>query len=121
MSHGDRVLWSEGLFLRAQHFQEQDRHTEALVRGALQAGWLQSWGYRSLTLDPAHVVFEGISTGGYRFSGEVGVRPADSELSECEGPRRTTRLAGIVADRLPVVGRHGRRPARTPLSARTGP
>ena len=53
MSHGDRVLWSEGLFLRPQHFQEQDRHTETLVRGVLQAGWLQSWGYRSLTLDPA--------------------------------------------------------------------
>ena len=53
MSQGDRVLWSEGLFLRPQHFQEQDRHTETLVRGVLQAGWLQSWGYRSLTLDPA--------------------------------------------------------------------
>ena len=53
MSHGDRVLWSEGLFLRPQHFQEQDRHTETLLRGVLQAGWLQSWGYRSLTLDPA--------------------------------------------------------------------
>lgn len=53
MSHGDRVLWSEGLFLRPQHFQEQDRHTDALVRGVLQAGLLQSWGFRSLTLDAA--------------------------------------------------------------------
>lgn len=53
MSHGDRVLWSEGLFLRPQHLQEQDRHTETLVRGALQAGWLQSWGFRSLALDQA--------------------------------------------------------------------
>ncbi len=53
MSDGDRVLWSEGLFLRPQHFQEQDRHTEALVRGALQAGHLQSWGFTALTLDPA--------------------------------------------------------------------
>jgi type VI secretion system protein ImpJ len=53
MSHGDRVLWSEGLFLRPQHFQEQDRHTETLVHGMLQAGWLQSWGFRALTLDPA--------------------------------------------------------------------
>ena len=53
MSDGDRVLWSEGLFLRPQHFQQQDRHTEALVRGALQAGPLQAWGFRALTLDAA--------------------------------------------------------------------
>jgi type VI secretion system protein ImpJ len=38
MNDANRVLWSEGLFLRTQHFQQQDRHTEFLVRGALQAG-----------------------------------------------------------------------------------
>jgi type VI secretion system protein ImpJ len=53
MGDGDRVLWSEGLFLRSQHFQQQDRHTEALLRGALWAGALHPWGFRSLTLDPA--------------------------------------------------------------------
>ena len=53
MSEANRVLWSEGLFLRPQHFQQQDRHTEALVRGALQAGPLQAWGFRTLTLNPA--------------------------------------------------------------------
>ena len=45
MSDANRVLWSEGLFLRPQHFQQQDRHTEALVRGALQAGQLHAWGF----------------------------------------------------------------------------
>ena len=35
MSDANRVLWSEGLFLRTQHFQQQDRYTEAVVRGAL--------------------------------------------------------------------------------------
>ena len=38
MSDANRVLWSEGLFLRTQHFQQQDRFFEATVRGALQAG-----------------------------------------------------------------------------------
>ena len=46
MSDGDRVLWSEGLFLRPQHFQQQDRPTEALVRGALQAGAAARLGLR---------------------------------------------------------------------------
>jgi type VI secretion system protein ImpJ len=53
MTDSNRVLWSEGLFLRTQHFQQQDRHTEAIVRGALQAGPLQTYGFRSLALDAA--------------------------------------------------------------------
>lgn len=51
MRDSDRVLWSEGLFLRPQHFQQQDRHTEALMRGALRAGALHPFGFRALTLD----------------------------------------------------------------------
>ncbi|MCO5066545.1 MAG: type VI secretion system baseplate subunit TssK [Rhizobiaceae bacterium] len=53
MTDANRVLWSEGLFLRTQHFQQQDRYMEATVRGALQAGRLQTYGFRSLTLDHA--------------------------------------------------------------------
>lgn len=53
MTDANRVLWSEGLFLRTQHFQQQDRFLEASVRGALQAGQLQTFGFRSLVLDPA--------------------------------------------------------------------
>lgn len=53
MSDANRVLWSEGLFLRTQHFQQQDRFFEAMVRGALQAGHLQTFGFRTLILDPA--------------------------------------------------------------------
>jgi type VI secretion system protein ImpJ len=51
MSDTNKVVWSEGLFLRTQHLQQQDRYTEALVRGALQAVSLHSFGFRSLTLD----------------------------------------------------------------------
>jgi type VI secretion system protein ImpJ len=53
MSEANRVLWSEGLFLRTQHFQQQDRFFEGLVRAALQAGQLHVFGFRELTLDPA--------------------------------------------------------------------
>jgi type VI secretion system protein ImpJ len=53
MSNGDKVLWSEGLFLRTQHFQQQDRFVEAAVRGSLQAGRLHTYGFRVLKLDPA--------------------------------------------------------------------
>ncbi|MER9177068.1 type VI secretion system baseplate subunit TssK [Mesorhizobium sp. M0955] len=53
MSDANRVLWSEGLFLRTQHFQQQDRFFEATVRGALQAGQLHTFGFQQLTLDKA--------------------------------------------------------------------
>lgn len=32
MSWYSKVIWSEGMFLQPQHFQQQDRYTEALVR-----------------------------------------------------------------------------------------
>ena len=53
MVETNRVLWSEGLFLRTQHFQQQDRFVEATARGMLQAARLQTYGFRALSLDPA--------------------------------------------------------------------
>ncbi len=53
MSDASRVLWSEGLFLRTQHFQQQDRFLEATARAMLQGGHLHVFGFRSLVLDPA--------------------------------------------------------------------
>lgn len=53
MTETNRVLWSEGLFLRTQHFQQQDRFFEATARATLQAGQLHVFGFRELTLDPA--------------------------------------------------------------------
>ncbi|EYD77454.1 Uncharacterized protein ImpJ/VasE [Rubellimicrobium mesophilum DSM 19309] len=51
MDEANRVVWSEGLFLRTQHFQQQDRFTEGQVRGALRAAHLQGWGFSALSLD----------------------------------------------------------------------
>ena len=50
MSQSSKVVWSEGLFLRTQHFQQQDRYTEALMRAALRAQPLQSWGFTEMEL-----------------------------------------------------------------------
>ena len=32
MSWDNKIIWSEGMFLRTQHFQQQDRYVERLVR-----------------------------------------------------------------------------------------
>ena len=51
MSWSSRVIWQEGMFLRAQHFQQQDRWLESLVRGAFRPLRPHPWGITELTLD----------------------------------------------------------------------
>ena len=53
MTERNKVVWSEGLFLRTQHFQQQDRYTEALMRAGLQAAPYQAFGFSNLQLDKA--------------------------------------------------------------------
>ncbi|MDI3337737.1 type VI secretion system baseplate subunit TssK [Defluviimonas aestuarii] len=53
MTERNKVVWSEGLFLRTQHFQQQDRYAEALMRAGLRAGHLQTYGFSALELDTA--------------------------------------------------------------------
>ncbi len=53
MTDRNKVVWSEGLFLRTQHFQQQDRYAEALARAALRAAPMQSWGFTAIELDRA--------------------------------------------------------------------
>lgn len=48
--HG-KVIWSEGMFLRSQHFQQQDRYLENVVRGSLAQTTRFGWGLRTLTID----------------------------------------------------------------------
>jgi type VI secretion system protein ImpJ len=44
MTWSNRVVWQEGMFLRAQHFQQQDRHFEQRVRAVLAAAHAFPWG-----------------------------------------------------------------------------
>jgi type VI secretion system protein ImpJ len=44
MSWSNRVVWLEGMFLRAQHFQQQDRWAEALVRDRTSVLRPHAWG-----------------------------------------------------------------------------
>ncbi len=51
MSWTNRVVWQEGMFLRTQHFQQQDRWTEQLLRGRVQALRPHPWGLVEYALD----------------------------------------------------------------------
>jgi len=51
MSWYSKVVWSEGMFLQPQHFQQQDRYTEALVRQSCSPLRPYGWGIAHLALD----------------------------------------------------------------------
>jgi type VI secretion system ImpJ/VasE family protein len=46
-----RVAWREGLFLRQQHFQQQDRHLDALVGARSRSARPYPWGVTELVIN----------------------------------------------------------------------
>jgi type VI secretion system protein ImpJ len=51
MSWNSKIIWSEGLFIRPQHFQQTDRYFEKLVRARVAALRPYSWGVTELKLN----------------------------------------------------------------------
>jgi len=51
MSSRNRVVWSEGLFLRPQHFQQQARYLERYVEGRARELRSHSWGFTELEIE----------------------------------------------------------------------
>lgn len=53
MAGESRVAWREGMFLRPQHFQQQDRYVDALVRARTGALRPYGWGLTELSVNGA--------------------------------------------------------------------
>jgi type VI secretion system protein ImpJ len=51
MSSNNKVVWSEGLFLRPQHFQQQDRYLESFANGRSASLRSHSWGFTELQIE----------------------------------------------------------------------
>jgi type VI secretion system protein ImpJ len=51
MSSHNKVVWSEGLFLRPQHFQQQDRYLERMVDARSAALRSHSWGFTEVQIE----------------------------------------------------------------------
>ncbi|HEY4031371.1 MAG TPA: type VI secretion system baseplate subunit TssK [Caulobacteraceae bacterium] len=85
MAGESRVAWREGLFLRPQHFQQQDRFVESLVRARTEILRPYGWGLSQLSLDTsmsslgkfAVAKAEGAMPDGLPFSipGDIGPPP----------------------------------------------
>ena len=51
MSAHNRVIWSEGLFLQPQHFQQQERYFERYVETRCQPLTPNSWGFTEVEFE----------------------------------------------------------------------
>ena len=51
MSASNKVVWSEGMFLRPQHFQQHDRYVERYIDARCQAFSAHGWGVSELSID----------------------------------------------------------------------
>lgn len=70
MPHG-KVLWSEGLFLRPQQFQQQERYLEGLIDRRITGLSRLGWGHHRLVLDD-----------GMLAQGRVAIRQATGVLPD---------------------------------------
>jgi type VI secretion system protein ImpJ len=53
MTWHNKVMWTEGMFLQPQHFQQQDRHAARQLDGRWRASTPWPWGFAALQLDEA--------------------------------------------------------------------
>ena len=71
-----RVIWSEGLFLRPQHFQQLERSVEMLVESRAAGALSPGWGLTSLRLDD-----EALKIGRLSIKSARGVMPDGTPFS----------------------------------------
>jgi len=53
MSWESKVIWSEGMFLQPQHFQQHERYLEKLIEARTRPTRSHGWGFLSMQLDDA--------------------------------------------------------------------
>jgi type VI secretion system protein ImpJ len=51
MSRENKVLWTEGLFIKPAHFQQNDRYFESYINKVRQLSGSYAWGFDELTID----------------------------------------------------------------------
>jgi len=68
MTWTNRVVWEEGMFLRAQHFQQQDRWLEAFLRERVAGLRSHAWGLSEVSIDR-----DLLATGRFALSAAAGV------------------------------------------------
>ncbi|WP_432379515.1 type VI secretion system baseplate subunit TssK [Duganella sp. P38] len=94
MSIPSKVLWGEGLFLRPQHFQQQDQYHEARLLHTVQAMHPYGWGVREISWD-----FDALKAGKLRLE-SLSLMFRDGEI--IDAPSSTPLPPAIDLARIPA-------------------
>lgn len=101
MTWYNKVMWTEGMFLQPQHFQQQDRYVARQLEGRLSAAGPWAWGFVSLQVDEPSLL-----QGRVALSGARGVLPdglAFSVPGDDPAPL-AFEVPGDVRDQVVVLG-----------------
>ncbi len=106
MTWHDKVLWTEGLFLQPQHFQQHERHVERVIRHHLSALVPSMRGFTLLEVDSAALQqgqvsvtsAQGILPDGTPFS-VPGYDPAPAAIEIPRDARDELVLLGVALER----------------------
>ena len=81
MSFDNKVIWSEGMFLRPQHFQQQDRYIDQLLKNALTLSQEHLWGIQDIAIDSELLPLGKVSVTSIRgvFSDQTVINAPDSQ------------------------------------------
>lgn len=113
-----RVIWSEGLFLRPQHFQQLERSTEMLVDARVAGALAHAWGFTSLQVD-----VEALKIGRIAVKSARGVMPDGTPFSipdEYPAPA-PLELASEVRDAIVYLALPSRRAGMPEYALDDGP
>jgi type VI secretion system protein ImpJ len=120
MSLISKPLWTEGLRIRPQHFQQQDRWIEHLIEGRVGGVRHSNWGLRSLTIDRETLALGKIglkSLTAVMPDGTVIDLPDQGPLPEPRSAPATLRNA-LVKIAIPVRARDGAETSNDPATVR---
>jgi type VI secretion system protein ImpJ len=117
MSWNSKVVWSEGLFLQPQHFQQHDRYWERYIEGRTRALLGYSWGFLSLELDRA-----ALALGKVQLSAARGIFPDGTpfDFPGEDAPPTAIDIAPELKDELIVLAVPVRRPGAEETDAING-
>jgi type VI secretion system protein ImpJ len=81
MSFDNKVIWSEGMFLRPQHFQQLDRYFDQQLKSVLSLAQENLWGLQSITIDSELLPLGKVSVTQIRgvFSDQTFINAPDSQ------------------------------------------
>jgi len=113
----NKVLWGEGLFLRPQHFQQQDQYHEHRLNESVKAVHPYAWGVHQLQVDR-----DALASNTLRIL-ELSLRFQDGELFDAPGLDETpdpVDLSGLLQSQQTVTY-YAALPAFKPFGGNFGP